>query len=502
MDLSLRGGSAFTTATVVAAGSLLVGALVGRLLVSRGPAEVLALLIACAVAVALLRSVWMSLVAVLAVACFVPYATLPVGTSVTPALLECVLLAAISLVAVVTLLDRRQQVRTSGPLALVVGLMGIVVATFVLGLGRGYTTQTLHDFFKFLLAIGAFWIVVQLVSTTRAAAWVLWLLTAGATGAAAIGLALYAAGPSVTERALIRLVPYGYPGSRIVRYIEDDPMRPMRAVGTSVDPNSFGGLLMIGFVLATSQLLVRHRSMPVALAGSAGAVCGLAMLLTYSRGAWVGAFAGTVVVLLLRRPLLLIPLSGIGVAAIALGLGAGFVERLWLGFTLQDPATKLRLDEYRNALAIIREHPWFGVGFGEAPTIDLQTGVSSIYLTIAERAGIIGLTVFLVTVGVIVWRGIRESWIRRETEDGDLLLSFTAAMVAALTVGAVDHYFFNPQFPQMVTLFWVIAGSIVAMTNAAGYARVSNGVSSNLTRESRPRRETQLPALEAWSEGG
>ncbi|MGH9174022.1 MAG: O-antigen ligase family protein, partial [Vicinamibacterales bacterium] len=150
---------------------------------------------------------------------------------------------------------------------------------------------------------------------------------------------------------------------------------------------------------------------------------------------------------------------------------------LWLGFTLQDPATRLRIDEYRNALAIIREHPWFGVGFGDAPSIELQTGVSSIYLTIAERAGIVGLLVFLVTVAVIGWRGLQRS--RVPDESGDLCLAFTAALAAALTVGLVDHYFFNPQFPQMAMLFWVVCGAIVGLTTVAGFVGDGQRVSSS-----------------------
>ncbi len=470
---------------LAAAGSLVVGAMAGRLLISRGPVEALAVLLAIVAAVAVLRSVWVAFAGVLAVMCILPYATLPVGASVTPALLEAALLVAIGIGFAVLLSDRRQQVRTGGPQALVLGMTGVVVAAFLLGLGRGYTTQTLHDFFKFLLAIASFWLVVQLVVDTRAARGLLCLLIAGATGAAALGLALYAGGPGLTERLLVRLVPYGYPGGRIVRYIEDDPARPMRLVGTGADPNSFGGLLMVGFVLAAGQLLVRRRSMPVALAGLACGACGLAMLLTYSRGAWVGAFAGVVLIVLLRRPWLLVPMGGLGVAAVVLGLGSGFVERLWLGFTLQDPATKLRLDEYRNALAIIREHPWFGVGFGDAPSIELQAGVSSIYLTITERAGLVGLLAFLIAVGVIVWRGLRESRRESQDEDEDVLLCFTAALVAALVVGVVDHYFFNPQFPHMATLVWVLAGAIVAIASPLGYERARQGVSSKITSRAR-----------------
>jgi O-antigen ligase len=250
----------------------------------------------------------------------------------------------------------------------------------------------------------------------------------------------------------------------------------MRAVGTSVDPNSFGGLLMVGFVLAVAQLVARRRSVHPLPASVVVGLTGVAMLLTYSRGAWVGAMAGVVLVLWLRRPALLVPMAGLGIAGIAAGVGGGFVERLWLGFTLQDPATRLRIAEYRNALAIIRDHPWFGVGFGDAPSIELQTGVSSIYLTIAERAGVIGLLVFLCAVLFVTWRGVRRSM--SGGEDADLALSFTAALVAALTVGLVDHYFFNPQFPHMATLFWALCGAIVAVTHSAGFNQTRQGVSS------------------------
>lgn len=501
MDLSLSRAPAWQLAGLVALGSLAAGAIVGRLIVTRGLVDALAVLLALAAAAALLRSIWVALAGVLAAAFILPYATFPVGTAITPTLLELALLVALALAAAVLLIDRRQQLRTGGPQALVLGTVGVVVGAFLLGLGRGYTPQTLHDFFKFLLAIASFWMVVQLVTNTRAARGILWLLVSGTTGAATIGLALYMAGPGITVRVLVRLVPYGYPGSRIVRYIEDDPSRPMRAVGTGVDPNSLGGLLMVGFVLAVGQLLVRRRSMPVALAGIASAVCGLAILLTYSRGAWVGAFAGVVVIVLLRRPWLLPPMGGLGVAAVVLGLGAGFVERLWLGFTLQDPATKLRLDEYRNALAIIREHPWFGVGFGDAPSIELQAGVSSIYLTIAERAGLVGLLVYLIAVGVILFRGLRSSWRETAGEDGDLTLCFTAALVAMLVVGLVDHYYFNPQFPHMATLFWIVAGAIVGLVTPAGYERVRQRVSSDPTGFRRSNFRARMSRL-AKSEGG
>ncbi|HEX7104251.1 MAG TPA: O-antigen ligase family protein, partial [Nitrolancea sp.] len=165
----------------------------------------------------------------------------------------------------------------------------------------------------------------------------------------------------------------------------------------------------------------------------------------------------------LRYRWLIIPgmVAALGMAAF--GLGAAFVHRFWLGITLQDPATKLRLREYQNALAIIRDHPFFGVGFGNAPSINLQTGVSSIYLSIGERVGLIGLAIFLITIAVIGLSGL-SSWRRRsETPEGEMLLGLLAALCSALTVGVFDHYYFNITFPHMAALFWIICGMILAL---------------------------------------
>jgi O-antigen ligase len=430
-----------------------------------GPVKAIAILAGLCFLAGVLRSIWVAFAAVVAVACLLPFATVPSGgAALTPTLLQLALLVLLGAYAVVLIIDRRQRVLV-GPTQLAwLVLLGWLVFAFLLGLGRGYTPQTLHDFVKFLLALAVFPLTIQLVRTRRTAELVVAGLMAGITAAAAIGLALYAAGPAFTLNALSRLVPYGYPSGRIVRYIEDDPTRPMRAVGTGVDPNAFGGLLMVGLVLLVGQLLSRSPFVSRWLGLPAALLVATALLLTYSRGAWVGALAGILVILWLRRRVLLLPLSGLGLTVLLLGLGSGFVQRLWLGFTLQDPATKLRLREYGNAWAIIRRHPWFGVGFGDAPSVDLQTGVSSIYLTIATAAGLVGLVLFLATMGLVLavaWR----SWSRESGNRGEgLMVDVGAVLVAVLIVGLVDHYFFNIRFVHMAVLLWLLAGLLVALS--------------------------------------
>jgi O-antigen ligase len=96
----------------------------------------------------------------------------------------------------------------------------------------------------------------------------------------------------------------------------------------------------------------------------------------------------------------------------------------------------------------------------------LQTGVSSIYLTIASRMGLVGLACFLWAVGAVLltaWRAARAHW---ATAEGELLVTALAGLLAALAAGLLDHYFFNIEFSHMATLFWLLAGAALGVAGS------------------------------------
>lgn len=444
-------------------GAVLLGALGGVAVTRLGPVlPMIALLGAVGAALVLLDARW-GLLGALGVVALLPFGTLPFKIGLTPALLECAL-ALTWLVFAVRLALRRDELLL--PSALDVPLLLFLLVTlfaFTLGIGRGYTTQTIHDYGKLLLSISLFFLIVNLVRSRRDFALALNLLCLLGAAAATLGVALWAIGARA-EGLLARLAIVGYPTGKIIRRIEDDPAKAIRATGTGVDPNSFAGLLMVILVLLMAQFAARRPIVPRVVTILAGPPVALCLLLTQSRAAWLGAAVGIAFVAVLRYRWLLPPMA-LGVPAIlALGVGRSFVERLVLGFRLQDPATKLRLAEYQNALAIIREHPIFGVGFGAAPSIDLQTGVSSVYLTVAERVGLLGLTLYLIVLAVLAVRLASALADRRARDraEGEATLALTAALVAALVAGVLDHYFFNIVFPHMVALFWgVVALALV-----------------------------------------
>jgi O-antigen ligase len=152
-------------------------------------------------------------------------------------------------------------------------------------------------------------------------------------------------------------------------------------------------------------------------------------------------------------------LAGLLAALLMLGLGiAGdFVARVSSGVRFEDQAQQMRLAEYQNAIAIIQRYPVFGIGFGAAPDLDLTAGVSSIYLAMGQRLGLVGLAIFLAIIGAWFLRSLRLMPTLDE-EGASWLLGTQAGVVAALAVGLADHYFFNIEFSHMGALFWGCVG--------------------------------------------
>lgn len=443
----------------VALGGVLLG-LIGGLAVARlGPILPLLLLVgAIGAALILVEPRW-GLLGTLGIVTILPFGTLPFKVGLTPTLIECALGLTWLVFALRVFLRRDERLLPTaldGPLAF---FLIITLFAFVLGLSGSYTTATTHDYVKMLLAISIFFLVGNLLRTRDDLRLALTTLTALGAAAAALGLALWAIGARA-EAILARLAIVGYPTGKIIRYLEDDPAKAIRATGTGVDPNSFAGLLMVVLVLAIGQFAARRAFVPRVITAPAIPLLGLCLLLTQSRASWLGAAVGVAALALLRYRRLLPPIVLAVPLVLVLGIGRSFSTRFVLGVRLQDPATQLRLAEYRNALAIIREHPVFGVGFGAAPSIDLQTGVSSVYLTLAERVGLLGLGLYLLLLAIIGLQ-LRPAIFERRARDsaaGEATLALGGALLAGVVAGILDHYFFNITFPHMVALFWGLVG--------------------------------------------
>lgn len=152
-----------------------------------------------------------------------------------------------------------------------------------------------------------------------------------------------------------------------------------RASGTFISPNNLAGMLAMLLPLTLAYLLVGkvHVVTRILLAYAAGGIAaGLAV--TFSRGGYVAAAAGTILLLgiLLGHKnhrwkavvLLLIMLAGGGfMVSRYLSKTVGYMQRVanpdgTSGLAVADASLDSRLEIWRAALRMWEDHPWWGVG--------------------------------------------------------------------------------------------------------------------------------------------
>lgn len=445
-----------TITAICLAVALPIGAIVGGLGFLYGSAVIIALVIGYA----MLRSNILGLVGLIAVICLLPFAAVPINIGFSPTFLDLVLVV-LFFVWLARIVTHREGVFIADPPTLpVLTFAGLAIASFVLGLSNSPLTSNLvRHFAEIVLSLLLFVLVINTVRTEQHLRLIVIALIAAGTLAALIGIVLYFLPDYIAIRLLSMLRVVRYPsGAGVLRYIEDDPSQALRATSTSVDPNVLGGMLIFTTTLAASQALADKPIIPRLLAYAMTGILGVCMILTYSRG----SFAGLAVALLclgIRYPRKAIWFVLAGVLFLFLPPAQEYITHFIEGLQRRDLATKMRLGEYKDALRLISRYPWFGVGFGDTPDIDLYIGVSNVYLLIASEMGVIGLSAFVVALVTYLVRFITLPFRKvRGTPIESIALGAAAAVAGAMVGGVFDHYLFNLVFPHASALLWLVIG--------------------------------------------
>lgn len=233
-----------------------------------------------------------------------------------------------------------------------------------------------------------------------------------------------------------------------------------RATSTLDNPNMLGQYLILAVPMGGAKLLGAKN-----WAGRAfyficcGLMC-LCMLLTMSRGAWLGLlFAGAVFVVLLNpRLILLLPVA---LAGLWLLLPDTIINRFASIGNLSDASTTFRVYIWMGTLSMLKNNWLSGIGPGaEAfnmvyPAYSLN-GIftphsHNLFLQIVCDAGIAALAVFLILL--FVYFRLMCSAISREHNWTSRIhqIAFTAGVCGFLVQGMTDYSFYNY---RVLFLFW------------------------------------------------
>jgi O-antigen ligase len=228
--------------------------------------------------------------------------------------------------------------------------------------------------------------------------------------------------------------------------------RPQGAMGHYM---TYSGLLMLVIVAGAARLLFRNRDriwtalvMPALL---------VALALTLTRSAWVGAFVGLAVLFSLRdfRMIAVLPV----VAAVFVALApASVTDRVYSMFDVNDPSNRDRVAMMHSGLHMVRDHPLTGVGPNMVPRVyaryrdplavnPTNPHLHNVPLQIAAERGLPALAAWLWFFVVAV----RDLWRRfRTSEMRSLAAAALAALAAMLAAGFFEYNFGDSEFLMLL----------------------------------------------------
>lgn len=208
-----------------------------------------------------------------------------------------------------------------------------------------------------------------------------------------------------------------------------------------------------------------------------------AMLMTYSRGAWLAFAVGTAVMIIMVKPRL-IPVF-IAVIVIMLPfLPANILNRLFTIFGSSDSSINSRTYIYTAVYRIIRDNPLTGVGLGTTVLKSVADNYGyyaahfpfvhahSIYMEIWAESGILAIISFILAMFFALKKGYRAAKSEKSTPMiKGAAVGCMGGIVGSLVFGITDYAW---SYPRVMALFWFL----IAITCSVG--RISDTGNKNV----------------------
>lgn len=270
--------------------------------------------------------------------------------------------------------------------------------------------------------------------------------------------------------------------------------RFVRAYGHFMQPNPFGGYmgLVMPLALAAGLGLVldgeipwRSRLIPGLACLTVAGVTGIALIMSWSRGAWLGAMAALVILALLMDKrfafglglLILIlglllrpPLEWLLVRFQDLAFAPGLEDLRTAEITDENYAIIERLAHWDAALKMWGDHFWLGVGIGNYEPVYRNYALPrwpeplghahNYYLNIAAETGFIGLLAYLFFWGWVFAQAFKALSLNTGWEKALLI-----GAIGSLTHLAVHNLFDNLYVHGMYLHVGILLGIISLLRN-------------------------------------
>ena len=267
----------------------------------------------------------------------------------------------------------------------------------------------------------------------------------------------------------------------------ESPLAKMTRVYSYLgNPNLLAGYLLPAVILSLMAIFAWESKIKKALAFTMLLVNGASLILTFSRGGWIGLIVSMLTLLGLLyywwRPNMppfwrkWSPLILCGTLAIAflliLVVSETARERILSIFAdRQDSSNNVRRNVWTAVRKMIGDYPLLGIGPGHSAFNQIYplyassrfTALSaySIYLEVAVETGLIGLASFLWLLVVIFNTGFVQLQRLRllNSEEGFWLMAAIASLTGMLAHGLFETVWYRP---EVNTVWWLMVGLVAS----------------------------------------
>lgn len=251
-------------------------------------------------------------------------------------------------------------------------------------------------------------------------------------------------------------------------YEEGIKLRVFSSIG---NPNALAGFMVLTAPIAVSFTLWSKQWKDRLIYGAISLVLMITLVLTYSRGAWIGFVAGMVLYAFIIRNKKFLILFGIGVAGVAIVFQDTILNRLIFAFTpeyLNKSAESGRLAFWTRAFYIWKDNPVFGAGLGlvgDSVAVRHQvpgaTWIDNQYVKLLAETGTVGILSYLVMLVTPLVQGWKYIFSREAK--GSFLYALNAGIMAALFGMMVENVTAAIlEDLNVATHFWVLIGLLYA----------------------------------------
>ena len=241
------------------------------------------------------------------------------------------------------------------------------------------------------------------------------------------------------------------------------------------NPNMLGAYLVVVFPFVPAQMLSEKSGIKKVFYFLCSISVFACIILTWSRGAWLGVIVALAVFLVLSnfRNIWIILLGAASVPAWMYLLPDSILERFSSIFAMSDSSVIYRFNTWRGVWQMILDNIWHGIGFGESafkavypsyavPGTETVMHSHNVFMQIVLELGILGGLIFVVAMFMFLQKCLGTVKSRRRDSKSRLMaVAGLSGITGSLVMGLTDHIWYNY---RVFLIFWIVIALMVSLT--------------------------------------